>query len=226
MARVTPSMTPLHSAILKWDIFHIGDSPPDVNDQKYEKLPKTFSDPEAYKRVMYPLLVAEAWKQLSSERDNTSGEPYDVHVVVRANVDNFLEISTKMSLADNKKVSIGESDIVILSRGQDPLRDRNASHVLARVHSVKRKRDIVEVVYKVMTSAVPQGPDGLSFSPSTKIRGFKLASITSIEREYAAMSGLSHYDLASEILGAEPSPLQSYNDHILGPIQKDRKSVV
>lgn len=219
-ARVIPSMTPLHQVVLSWDIFHQGDSPPGTSDADYDKVPQSFQKPEQYTKVMMPLLVAEAWKQLASERENTQGEPFNITVINRMTVDSFMEVSTKMLFSDFNKVSLGRADIVILSRGQNPLNDKDAAHMLARVEKLDKKKEYMDVVYKVSVAAFAKAKHDLSLDPNTKINGFKLASITSLEREFAAMQGLAHFDLLDEILEAAPSPLLKHSDYALQQIQK------
>lgn len=220
-ARLTPDMTGLHKTILSWDIFHEGDSPPEAPE--CVDLPAKFRNYQDYQTTMYPLLVSEAWMSLSTELETArqsngiKGRLFTITLKNRMSVDSFMEISTTMTPADNKEVQIGDADIVILSEAPEPLNYPKAPHCLARVHAVTRKKNVVEVTYRVRSEAV-SGANGLSIVPEKVIRGFKLTSITSIEREYSAMKSLQHYDLCNEILDAEPSQLLKYNDNVLQPI--------
>lgn len=216
-ARLIPDMTTLHSNILKWDIFHDGDAPPDGID--CVRISDTFQTSVDYQKSFYPLLISEAWRSLRTARDETTAKPFDIAIATRMSVDAFYEVSTTMTPADNREASLGEGDIVVLSKGQEPLRDKNAPHCLARVYRINRKKDVVEVSYRINLSAI-SGQSALNLAPNTKVRGFKISSITPIEREYAALKSLEYYDLCAEILQAEPSPLLNYQDSVLAPIQQ------
>jgi senataxin len=82
------------------------------------------------------------------------------------------------------------------------------------VFRVKRKQQHIEVSYRV----VPGNPLSTSLQPNNTILGFKLESITSLEREYGALKGLQYYDLCDEIIRAKPSPLLTYKDSQIQPL--------
>ncbi|OBT68370.1 hypothetical protein VE03_02935 [Pseudogymnoascus sp. 23342-1-I1] len=216
-ARLTPPMTDLHLDILKWDIFWDGDQPP--GGTGCMRIANTYQVPDSYRRVFYPLLIAEAWRSLKTDRDETNSQPFDIAVVTRMSVDSFYEVSTTMTMADHREAKIREGDIVLLSRAKEPLKDKTAPNCLARVYRTNRKKDVVEVSYRLNGVAVNK-PGGLALAPHTKIRGVKITSITSIEREFAALKSMEYYDLCYEILHAEPSPLLDYPDTALAPVQR------
>lgn len=217
-SRITPSMTELHLDILKWDIFWDGDQPP--GGSGCVRIANTYQAPDSYRAVFYPLLIAEAWRSLKTDRDETNSQPFDIAVVTRMSVDSFYEVSTTMTMADHREAKIREGDIVLLSKAKEPLKDKTASHCLARVYRTNRKKDVVEVSYRLNGIAVNK-PGGLTLAPNTKIHGIKITSITSIEREYAALKSMEYYDLCYEILQAEPSPLLDYPDTALAPVQRN-----
>lgn len=217
-ARLTPDMTELHLDILKWDIFWDGDGPP--NGTGCVRIANTYQTPDSYRGVFYPLLIAEAWRSLKTDRDETNSLPFDIAVVTRMSVDRFYEVSTTMTMADHREAKIREGDIILLSKAKEPLKDKEAPHCLARVYRTNRKKDVVEVSYRLNGFAVNK-PGGLALAPNTKIRGVKITSITSIEREYAALRSMEYYDLCNEILQAEPSPLLNYPDTALAPVQRN-----
>lgn len=217
-ARLTPDMTALHINILKWEIFWDGDEPP--QGVECMRISDTFRTPGDYRDAFYPLLVSEAWRSLKTSRDENTSKPFDISVVTRVSVDNFFEASTTMTIADHREANIMDGDIVLLSVGRDPLKDKESGHCLSRVCRINRKKDAVEVSYRLNGSAVSLA-GGVGIKPNNKIRGIKITSIRSIEREYAALTSMQYYDLCGEILQAEPSPLLNYTDTILGPIQQN-----
>jgi senataxin len=219
-ARLAPNMDVLHQAILAWDIFHDSDDPPNGND--CQKVANTFQTPEDYRKTFYPLLISEAWRSFVTAREEGSNSKvFEIKIVNRMSVDRFVEVSTTIPSAENRELGIAEGDIVLLSKGGNPMKDRQAPHCLARVFRTTRKKDIVDVLYRVSSNDATNLVSSLA--PNTKIQGVKITSMTTIEREYAALKSLEYYDLCEEILTAKPSPLLKYSDQALSSLVQNYK---
>lgn len=215
-ARLVPNMDMLHLTILRWDIFHNGDETP--FDVTFQEVSNTFQTPSEYYNTFYPLLIAEAWRSLSTAKDENNFKPFEIKVVNRLSVDSFFEVGTTMPIAENRDNNLAEGDIVLLSKGQDPMQDRTDAHCLSRVYRVTRKSDKMEISYRISGQAAGNTPLLSALSPNITIRGVKLTSMTTIEREYAALKSLEFYDLCDEILSAKPSPLLSYPSQTIADI--------
>lgn len=216
-SRLVPAMEPLHGIILAWDIFHEGEDPPNGGDCL--KVSNTFQSASAYKDTFLPLLISEAWRSFSTAKEESNFKPFEIMIVNRVSVDDFMEVSTTMPIAENRENNIMEGDIVLLSKGKDPIRDRQEKHCLARVHSIKRKKDVVEISYRIWGRRIDSALLS-AFSPKLSLRGLKITSMTTIEREYAALSSLIYYDLCEEILSARPSPILPYSDESVSSIKR------
>jgi senataxin len=210
-ARLAPDLSKLHATILGWDYFHPEQLPPGSNPHQYSAVPDSFRDPHQYKQIFEPLLLLEAWQSFVNAREQTNS-PYEVKIVSRGNVDALIEVSTQVSHADNKDQQLGEGDIVLISKSKKPTRE-DAS-CLARIHKINRKKQAVEVLYRV----APGNKLLPSLRPNVSLSAMKIQSITPLEREYGALQGLIYYDLCEYILRAEPSHLLSYGDKVLNPI--------
>lgn len=227
-ARLIPNMDNLHLTILKWDIFHQGDQPP--GDVQLQEVSNTFRSPNDYYATFYPLLISEAWRALRTayeeNQQQNSYRPFELNVVNRLSVDSFFEIGTTMQPAENKDNNISEGDIVLLSRGTDSKIAPADALCLSRAFRVTRKRDAIEVAYRIAGHAAHNQEVLSAFNPNSKIqiRGVKITSMTTIEREYAALKSLQYYDLCDEILSAKPSPILSYySDTKFKQIQENYK---
>jgi senataxin len=207
-ARIVPNMDILHLSILRWDIFHEGDEPP--GDVDFQEVSNTFQTAAEYYKTFYPLLIAEAWRSLSTAREESNFKPFDITVVNRLTVDKFFEVGTSMPIAENRDNNLAEGDIILLSKSESPMKDRKTALCLSRVSKVSRKKDSLEVSYRIPVPATGSTALLSNFSPNLKIRGVKITSMITIEREYAALNSLLYYDLCDEILSAKPSPLLSY----------------
>jgi len=207
-ARVEPNMDRLYTEILNWDIFHPGDTPPGNNECR--KIADSFLDLDLYKKTFGPLLISEVWRSLVTAKDENNFQPVEIEVQNRVSVDKFLEISTKMPMAANRDLKMSERDIVLLSRSSDPLNDQRGPHCLARVDRTTRKKDVIEITYRVSNRIDPAFLQLLV--PKGKLHALKIADMTTTQREFAALSSLEYYDLCNEVLEAKPSPIQKYSE--------------
>jgi senataxin len=213
-ARVDPDMTKLFLEVLNWDIFHPGDAPPSNNQCR--KIDNMYQDLDLYKRTFGPLLISEVWRSIVTAKDENSYRAVEIKVLNRVNVDKFLEISTSMPLADNKDLWLSERDIVLFSKASDPLNNPQAPHCLARVDRTTKKKDALEITYRISRDV---SPDFLtSFVPNGKVFALKICDLTTTQREFAALSSLEYYDLCMEVLEAKPSPLLNYSEEKISNI--------
>ncbi|RDL37134.1 Uncharacterized protein BP5553_04567 [Venustampulla echinocandica] len=211
-ARVEPNMDRLYIEILNWDIFHPGDDPPSNNECR--KIADSFIDLDLYKRTFGPLLISEVWRSLVTAKEENSFKPLEITVLNRLSVDKFMEVSCKMPITMNRDIKMTERDIVLLSKNRDPLGNQQDPHCLARVDRTTRKKDVVEVTFRVSRDISPTFLQALA--PNGKIHAVKIADMTTTQREFAALSSLEYYDLCNEVLEAKPSPLQKYSDDKIG----------
>jgi senataxin len=206
-ARVEPNMDKLYLEILNWEIFHPGDTPPSNN--MCRRIDNSYLDLDLYKRTFGPLLISEVWRSLVTAKDENNFKALEIKVLNRLSVDKFMEISTSMPSTNNRDQSLmSERDIVLLSKGSDPLNDMKEPHCLARVDRTTRKKDVIEITYRVSREINPNLLQCLV--PNRKINALKIADMTTTQREFAALSSLEYYDLCNEVLEAKPSPIQRY----------------
>jgi senataxin len=209
-ARLVPNMDNLHLTILNWEMFHDSDDPPGGID--CAAVPNTFMVTDEYKRTFEPLLISEAWRSFKTSKEENMNKSFAMKVINRASVDRFFEVSTTVPIAESRDISIMEGDIVLLSKGSDPSRDTKELHCLARVYRQQRKKDVQEISYRVSGKLSPQTSLLQLLVPNGRVYGVKITSMTTIEREYAALSGLLYFDLCPEILEAKPSPILRHSD--------------
>jgi senataxin len=207
-ARVEPNMDRLYLEVLNWDIFHRGDEPPSNNECR--RIADQFLDLDVYKRTFGPLLISEVWRTLLAAKDENIFKPVEIKVLNRLSVDKFMEVSTNMPMTANRELKLSERDIVLLSRSPDPLNNDQEPHCLARIDRTNRKKDTIEITYRVSREISPSFLQCLA--PNGKIHVVKIADMTTTQREFAALSSLEYYDLCNEVLEAKPSPIQTYSE--------------
>jgi senataxin len=205
-ARVEPNMDGLYLEILGWEIFHRGDDPPSNNECR--RIDDSYLDLDLYKRTFGPLLISEVWRSFVTAKEEANFKSIEITVLNRLSVDKFMEVSVKMPMTTNRDLKFAERDIVLLSQSRDPMNDEKAPHCLARVNRTTRKKDTIEITFRVSRNINPAFLQLLS--PQGKIYAVKIADMTTTQREFAALSSLEYYDLCLEVLEAKPSPLQTY----------------
>lgn len=217
-ARLTPPMEPLHQIILNWEFFHEGIDPP--SETYCKKVDDRFRTPRDYSDTFFPLLVNEAWLALRTAEERSNLQKYEMKVASRMSVDNFFEVSTSTMSLNGKDKNVSEGDIVLLSKSDDPLGDRSAPHCLARVSRKAKKGQVTEVTYRIGGNSSSQTGLFTALAPNLLVWGVKITSLTTVEREYAALHSLQYYDLCEEVLSAKPSPLLRYSDQDIARMQQ------
>ncbi|KAL1311230.1 hypothetical protein AAFC00_001420 [Neodothiora populina] len=213
-ARLAPDLSPLHKSILGWDYFHDGDYPPNSGDWQFKAVADSFRHVGEYQATFQPLLTLEAWFGFMKSKEENTSKPYEFKIVSRSSVDAFIEIGSSLSHADNRETQLSESDVILFSKESNPTNSPDAPHCLALVYRIRRKKQHLEVTYRVLPSSNMVS----LLTPGNVLYGSKVQSITPLEREYGALLGLQYYDLCDEIVKARPSPLLDYSDKQLQPI--------
>ena len=111
-----------------------------------------------------------------------------------------------------QELGLGAADVVLLSRSSSPHKDTDSPHCLARIKEVSRKKGEIQVVYRVNAASNSMRQH---LSDNATVYGAKIMSMTTLEREFGALTALPYYDLCDEIVAARPSPLLDYQDHEL-----------
>jgi len=215
-ARLIPPMDVLHQAILEWDIFHEGNDPP--NGYRCAEVSDMYMNPVTYKQTFFPLLVNEAWRSFVTAKDEATSKPFGVKVLNRMSVDKFMEVTASVPAAISKERGQSEGDIVIVSKGEDPLNQPGELHCLARIWKTTYKKDTVEVIYRLSTKG---NPILSALLPGSEFTIVKITNMTTIEREYAALESLQYYDLMDEVLKAEVSPTLNFGNEAIEGVMKN-----
>lgn len=215
-ARLIPPMDVLHQAILEWDIFHEGNDPP--NGYRCEGVSDTYTAPHSYKQTFFPLLINEAWRSFVTAKDEATSKPFGIKVLSRMTVDKFMEVTASVPAKVSKDRGLSEGDIVIVSKGEDPLNQPTELHCLSRIWKTTYKKDTVEVVYRLNSKGNQILPVLL---PGSEFQVVKITNMTTIEREYAALESLQYYDLMDEVLKAQPSPMLTFGDEAVRGVMEN-----
>jgi senataxin len=215
-ARLIPPMDVLHQAILEWDIFHEGNDPP--NGYRCDRVSDDYTDPHSYKQTFFPLLINEAWRSFVTSKDEATSKPFGIKVLSRMTVDKFMEVTASVPAQISKDRGLSEGDIVLVSRGEDPLNQPTELHCLSRIWKTTYKKDTVEVVYRLNARGNQILP---ALLPGSEFNVVKITNMTTIEREYAALESLQYYDLMDEVLKAQPSPMLTFGNEAVKDVMEN-----
>jgi senataxin len=128
-------------------------------------------------------------------------------------VDRFLEVTTMVPLPANKERPVSEGDIVIFSKGSDPVNQPGELHCLARTSRAKVKGNtMLEVVFRLNSVKNQLTP---ALIGGAELFGVKITNMATIEREYAALQSLQYYDLMDEVLKADISPMLTFGEEAI-----------
>ncbi|KAF9879415.1 helicase sen1 [Colletotrichum karsti] len=220
-ARLIPPMDQLHQAILEWDIFHDGNDPPSTSASiACTKVADSYAHPQEYKQTFLGLLISEAWRSFVTSKDETTSRSYGLKIASRMNVDKFLEVTASLPIAENKERMLSEGDIILLSKGNNPLADSSEPHALARIWKTSYKKDRLEVTYRLNNRNNPLVA-ARALDTGCELQAVRITNMTTIEREYAALESLQYYDLMLEVLKAEPSPVLTYGDEAVNGVMQN-----
>ncbi|KAI8461259.1 SEN1 N terminal-domain-containing protein [Phakopsora pachyrhizi] len=215
--RMTPDFTMLHRHILQWDYNHTGQTPPNMGH--FEHLPPAFKDFEHYLVCLEPLLMSECWQQISKAKEAvTGGEKTFVpcEIVGRTTVDSFIEIyvSIKHGQLPDRQF-FGESDLALLETTDHGV----VRQTMAKVISLQRKAECFELNLKLNLGCDRQGFSNLLI-PKTKWQVTHLCSLSTTQREWAALRSLPYLTLADDILDAKLTPPVAASAEQLSKVMK------
>ncbi|GAA5880785.1 hypothetical protein JCM1840_001374 [Sporobolomyces johnsonii] len=196
--RAAQDFSRLHRQILQWDPAHDDAFPPGINVP--DKLPGAFRNPADYFAAFEPLLLTECWEQVRQAKLEATqeGQVMLCTIAGRQSVDDFIDVFCTIEHGQLRdRMFFGDSDLVWLRQGP--------RQIYAKIQSVNRKREFVELALRChLGKDVHDAGSGLG--ARTKWELIKLANLSTVHREYAALQALEYLDLCPDILNPRPPP--------------------
>ncbi|CEP07406.1 hypothetical protein, partial, partial [Parasitella parasitica] len=218
--KITPNIDRLFKTMLSWDVTETREIPPHANESMYSRVPSTFKTFDEYRSVFEPLLLLEAWAQILRAKEQLSQNDVLDRCIVegRCHTNDFVDVTFALPMSAITN-SLSPDDLVCVANhfGRQFF-DELASYstasdsswkgkaFLGKVMSINQKKNIGEVVVR---SYFASGRISIlnSISPKTSWNILKIMSLTTTMREYAALEGLDHYDLAEDIIHPKATAL-------------------
>ncbi|ONH68944.1 Helicase SEN1 [Cyberlindnera fabianii] len=206
--RLNVDLKPLYNTILKWS-FERDSEYPDPNMTTLKEVPDKFETAEDYQKVYEPLLLVECWQAICSARQREEFKPINISIGSKSSVNDFFDVFFSMSKKEVATKGFTESDLVVLALAEKVVEEPTAKMFksckltcFAKIHEIKfLKGDRADITLRVTRSASLQW-----LSPQMPIMLMRVMQMTTIEREYSSLFGLKYYNLADQILKAQPNP--------------------
>ncbi|CCO30667.1 putative ATP-dependent helicase C29A10.10c [Rhizoctonia solani AG-1 IB] len=196
-ARLKPNLEGLHEQILRWSIDHDGPQPLSIGGSvpKPTRVVPKFSSKKQYFDVFHPLLIDECWSQILQSKEEGFKDPIMCLIMSRSYVDNFTDLTFNIAETMPERWYLAETDIVLL-RSMD--RDRS---ILAKITGFKRGSAANQIATGTMRLSMP-AEQRVKVQVQEKWNMCKIYSLSTINREYAALTTAEYYDLIDEVMSA------------------------
>ncbi|KAF9516494.1 hypothetical protein BS47DRAFT_1483978 [Hydnum rufescens UP504] len=189
--RLKPDLRPFHHDILQWDYDHEGPDPPNL-ELHLTHVPDKFppQNPiEDYLKVFKPLILLETWSSLIKSKEEDI--PFTIaEVVGRRHVDAWLDLDVVINEVVPPKWYLSETDITLL-RPVD-----GTKSVLAKVSMSRRSPAGIQTTLRCSFTT----PLNDQLVIGSRWRLYRVLSLSTVHREYAAMVGLQYYDLFPSVV--------------------------
>ncbi|KAJ6508793.1 SEN1 N terminal-domain-containing protein [Mycena sanguinolenta] len=195
--RLKPDLSGLHKTILSWQYHHDGPYPPGPQLNLTYVPADKFADYTHYRRIFEPLLLLECWAQLVQSKEEI-GDSYRFRITSRQFIDDWVDLDLIFNGSVKKDWRLREFDLVLLREG--------ALSVLGKVESYRTPMGrAIEAKIRCVATLDP----GLTLDTEWQVT--QISSLSTINREYAALLGLPYYDLCPAILNPVLPPIPTSN---------------
>ncbi|KAJ7250875.1 SEN1 N terminal-domain-containing protein [Mycena haematopus] len=204
--RLKPDLSGLYKTILSWQYHHDGAHPPGPQLNLTHVPADRFADYAHYRRVFEPLLLLDCWAQIVQSKEEI-GDSYRFRISSRQFIDDWVHLDMTFSGSVKKDWRLKESDVVLLQEG--------ALSVLGKVESYKTPMGkAIEAKIRCIARLDP----GLTLDTEWQVT--QIISLTTINREYAALLGLFHYDLCPAIINPVLPPIPTSNREVVKKVME------
>ncbi|CAE6419630.1 unnamed protein product [Rhizoctonia solani] len=196
-ARLKPNLEGLHEQILRWSIDHDGPQPLSIGGlvPKPTRVVPKFNSKKQYLDVFHPLLINECWSQILQSKEEGLKDPITCLIMTRSYVDNFTDLAFNIIEAMPERWYLAETDIVLLRSMEG---DRS---ILAKITGFKRGSLANQIATGTMRLSMA-AEQRVKVQIQEKWNMCKIYSLSTINREYAALTTAEYYDLIDEVMSA------------------------
>ena len=207
--RLDPDISDLHKKLLNVDFNDDNLEVIPGMRAKLKSIPQTFRDMNDYTNIMEPLLMEEASQQLIQAKEQMkmlNEDPVFVEVSGKTFVDDYAEIVFSVKSDAPPNFYLSEIELVTLSQislnnGVPLIQSKRGNdttalneNIIAKVQQFKRRAEDLQIITWVPSSR------SSPFTDKSKWRLHKFFTLSTLQREYAAIKGLPYYGLNHSLL--------------------------
>ncbi|KAG8739356.1 DEAD-box type RNA helicase [Ceratobasidium sp. 414] len=196
-ARLKPNLEGLHEQILRWSIDHDGPTPLCIGGStpKLNRVPAKFSSKRDYHDIFHPLLINECWGQMLQAKEEGPKDSVLCTIMTRSYIDNFTEVAFNIIEKMPERWFLAETDIVLLRSVE------GGRSILAKVTGFKRANAANQIASGTMRFSTPvEQMVKVQIQEQWKLS--RIYGLSTINREYAALTTAEYYDLFDEVISA------------------------
>lgn len=211
------NITNIHKKILQWEFPAIETDYPPNFDNQIAEIPNKFDTALQYSNIFEPFLILECWEHLKKAEGENSNEHVSLTLDSTLAVDGFygiiynyiliLDLSFEGSNYEvRKKANLNENDIIQIcmlkaKTGvslEDKSLNRSSKSCLAKINTIHSLKDTCTVTCRIYPLNIHEIVTSLR--PSTQWQCLRIFSLTTVAREYTAITELPLLSLGKEIL--------------------------
>ncbi|EJU03106.1 hypothetical protein DACRYDRAFT_115362 [Dacryopinax primogenitus] len=214
--RLKPELGSFTRQVLLWDYEDQSEVPPYPLGMrpKLSQIPWLFDSYDDYRRTFEPFLMYECWSGIVKSKEDPVQNIVLCDIGSRSNTDDWLDLDVGIN-TDNVSNTwfLMDTDVVLLKQ------HLGHKSLMAKVESFRRTARGVEARLRCCLGNDPRGLNA-ALQIRTQWKAHKVFSFTTIYREYAALQGLSLYDMCDDILKPKPARLPKFSDIEVGNAMK------
>ncbi|TFK27976.1 hypothetical protein FA15DRAFT_612773 [Coprinopsis marcescibilis] len=197
--RLRPNISTLHNSILDWNYEDDGPLPPRSENLKLDFIPGEFRDYDQYRSILEPLLLMECWAQITqTKREALFSLPCTI--TERSHLSKHIKATLDIRGTPPSDWDLSEVDIVLITTPD------KQKPVIAHVSAFNKAP--MGVSAKVTFS---ESRDGEWLYHGSACRVSKLFSLSTVNREYAALLSLPHLRLLDSIIHPRVATTPSFD---------------
>ncbi|GBC08434.1 hypothetical protein RclHR1_08100002 [Rhizophagus clarus] len=194
-ARLMPNVSLFYKKILSLNYTVNSELPPNSCLTNYKSIPNTFLSVEHYVQIFEPFLILECWQNLVNSKEKASNEDQvDIFVENVCMIDDFIEVSfnceqynrdrflesdlfhIKYEASEKESLQCNIQNLVVVKNNKLLLYLNDSSH------------DVRRFLFR-----------------NSKWKSYRIMSLTSVTREYAALISMSKFSLKNQIINPKIS---------------------
>ncbi|PKY23785.1 P-loop containing nucleoside triphosphate hydrolase protein [Rhizophagus irregularis] len=189
-ARLMPNVSLFYKKILSLNYTASSELPPKSCLSNYKSIPNTFLSVEHYVQIFEPFLILECWQNLVNSKEKANNEDQmDIFIENVCMIDDFIEVS--FNCEQHNRGHFLESDLFHIQ--YEASEQESLQYNIQNLVIVKNNKLLLYL------NDFSHDVRRFLFRDS-KWKAYRIMSLTSVTREYAALISMSKFSLKNQII--------------------------